>query len=93
MAVIITGMEMPESCGMCEASGTSVCRKWSSLKGYDVGSKRADGCPLKSVDGLIEEIEMVREKEEPYVYDYRYYRNEGLDMALTTLKQYIGDTE
>jgi hypothetical protein len=34
------------------------------------------------------EIESCREDEEPHLCDYRYHRNEGLDMALEIINKY-----
>lgn len=45
MSVVIK-MDMPKSCGMCECSGTSVCREWMKVDRRDMGSKRADTCPI-----------------------------------------------
>ena len=41
MSVIVTGIEMPKSCGECNASGTGVCRKWFDVK--EIGLKRRLG--------------------------------------------------
>jgi len=57
MSVIVTKAEIPKTCGSCEASGTGVCRKWTYK---DCGQKRADDCPLKSIDGLIEKVEQLK---------------------------------
>ena len=47
----------------------------------------------KPFDSVIEEIkaekEKYREEEEPHLCDYRYHRNEGLDMALDVIDKYI----
>ena len=40
------------------------------------------------LDKIIAEIESCREDEEPHLVDYRYYRNEGLDMALDIIDKY-----
>ena len=45
--MIILDMDMPKSCGSCRRSGTDVCNEWTNLKGYDMGQKRADSCPIK----------------------------------------------
>ena len=58
MSVIVTGMDIPKSCGECNASGTGVCRKWFDVK--EIGLKRSEHCPLKSVAGLIEKFSMVK---------------------------------
>ena len=73
MSVIVVGMEMPKSCGGCNASGTGVCRKWFDVK--ELGSKRSEDCPLKSVDGLIEEIEGSIEELRKYNEQLHYRSN------------------
>lgn len=40
------------------------------------------------LDKIIAEIEACREDVEPHLVDYRYYRNEGLDMALDIIDKY-----
>lgn len=45
MSVVIK-MDMPKSCGMCECSGTGVCREWMKVDRRDMGSKRAVSCPI-----------------------------------------------
>ena len=60
MAVIITGMDMPESCEKCQMSydmqlsGCPILHKWSTTH----EENRMDDCPLKSVDELIDKIEI-----------------------------------
>lgn len=39
------------------------------------------------------EIESCREDEEPHLCDYRYHRNEGLDMALEIIDKYKAESE
>lgn len=55
------------------------------------------GTPLTKVDCILDkissEIESCREDEEPHLVDYRYYRNEGLDMALDIINNYILESE
>lgn len=40
------------------------------------------------LDKIRAEIESCREDEEPHLVDYRYYRNEGLDIALDIIDKY-----
>jgi len=40
------------------------------------------------LDKIRTEIESCREDEEPHLCDYRYHRNEGLDMALDIIDKY-----
>ena len=46
----------------------------------------AEGTPL---DDIKAEIEKYREDEEPHLIDYRYYRNETLDLVLDIIDGYI----
>lgn len=68
MAVIITGMDMPENCANCPLTyldtgddaywGPNEYRCVKSNDPIDINDKeRLDDCPLKSVDELIELIE------------------------------------
>jgi hypothetical protein len=43
---------------------------------------------LEVLDKIRAEIESCREDEEPHLCDYRYHRNEGLDMALDIIDKY-----
>lgn len=59
MSVIIKGMEMPRNCMFCplyvrdsESKHCAVTDKWNAVSGIN----RLDDCPLKSIEGLIEEI-------------------------------------
>lgn len=45
------------------------------------------------LDKIRTEIESCREDEEPHLVDYRYYRNEGLDMALDIIDKYKAESE
>lgn len=45
------------------------------------------------LDKIIAEIESCREDAEPHLVDYRYYRNEGLDMALDIIDKYKAESE
>jgi len=81
MSVIITGMDMPNTCGVCEASGTGACHKWHFKES---GRKRDDDCPLRSVEGLIEELE-----------EYARRQGDGWDYgivqsAIDIVKEYCG---
>ena len=49
-----------------------------------------NGTPL---DDIKAEIEQYRENEEPHLCDYRFYRNEGLDMALAVIDRHIGESK
>lgn len=56
MSVIITGMDIPESCRVCIRRRK--CPQWNrrSLWKEEYIVKRSDSCPLKSIDGLIKLI-------------------------------------
>lgn len=45
------------------------------------------------LDKVRAEIESCREDEEPHLCDYRYHRNEGLDMALDIIDKYKAESE
>jgi len=45
------------------------------------------------LDEIRAEIESCREDEEPHLVDYRYCRNEGLDMALDIIDKYKAESE
>ena len=47
----------------------------------------------KVLDKIRAEIESCREDEEPHLCDYRYHRNEGLDMALNIIDNYKAGSE
>ena len=44
--MIVIDMDMPKCCGTCRMSETDVCKEWTNLKGYEMGQKRADFCPI-----------------------------------------------
>lgn len=64
MSVIITGMDMPENCMRCPMDyktwgDTYNCRikfREISRNKYEDSVERHKDCPLKSVDGLVEEL-------------------------------------
>ena len=56
--------------------------------------KRAYARGCNDVLAMIRaEIESCREDEEPHLCDYRYHRNEGLDMALDIIDKYKAESE
>ena len=81
MSVIVTGIDIPKSCGECNASGTGACRKWFDVK--EIGLKRSERCPLKSVDGLIEKLNEC-------VDDKSTGEQVGIDLAIDIIKEYCG---
>jgi hypothetical protein len=54
--IVIKDMDMPKTCGGCRMSGTDVCTEWFGLKGYEMGNKRADTCPLQEIGGTNGEV-------------------------------------
>lgn len=52
-----------------------------------------DGNKNSILDKISAEIERCRQDEEPHLVDYRYYRNEGLDMALDIIDKYKAESE
>ena len=59
----------------------------SDVTDINVGNKN---CIL---DKIRAEIESCREDVEPHLVDYRYYRNEGLDMALDIIDKHNSESE
>ena len=47
----------------------------------------ANGTPL---DNLTADLEALREPTEPHLVDYRYHRNDMLDMVLSVIERYKG---
>lgn len=88
MSVIVTGMDIPKSCGGCNASGTGVCRKWFDFK--EIGSKRSEHCPLKSVDGLVEKITEYRNKISAGEDEFNVGQLWGIDEVTEIIKEYCG---
>lgn len=80
MSVILTGMDMPKYCGGCPVD----C-------GYKVylENMRSEGCPLKSIDFLIEKIERMGGNEEKSVYKNLHPSYvQGLKDVIRIIKEY-----
>ncbi len=60
---------------------------------YQQGYDNANEEWLDRIDKIRAEIESCRENEEPHLCDYRYHRNEGLDMALDIIDRYKAESE
>ena len=99
MSVIITGMDMPENCANCPLTYLDTgddaywglneyrCVKDNGL--IDIHDKeRLDDCPLKSVDGLIDKIEIE-------ICSRNYYTRETdtRDKIIEIIKEYCGMEE
>ena len=60
MSVIITNMNMPDTCKECPLA----TEKCLSTAEYTELDKRAEGCTVKSVDGLIKEMKFFAKRQE-----------------------------
>lgn len=72
MSVIVTGMDMPGICGDCPSYDWKKHKpdgKYCKAKIYeDSRNPCYDDCPLKSVEGLIEQIESFAKKQEQIAF-------------------------
>ena len=91
MSVIITEMDMPNTCHKCKYSQCYFYDKaWVTIDNKkDYRSDRDKTCPLKSVKGLIERLQKEIDKDmsgkDPYgVEKYK----EGLREAIEHIKEY-----
>lgn len=101
MAVIVKGMDMPESCASCDLTyldtgddaylGTNEhrCVVDDSVIDCNTSGREYD-CPLKSVDGLIEQIR--RQEFAHFTDNGGYYMTpaEIKDVLETMIKKYCG---
>ena len=82
MSVIITGIDIPDKCQwecpFCNGEGGEclISNEWTS------NETRPDGCPLKSIDGLIEAIN-----------DHRVMSFYTKEHAISKIKEYCEMTE
>ena len=44
--------------------------------------------PMDTLDKIINDLESLREPTEPHLVDYRYHRNDMLDMVLSVIDKY-----
>ena len=44
--------------------------------------------PMDTLDKIINDLEALREPTEPHLVDYRYHRNDMLDMVLGVIDKY-----
>jgi hypothetical protein len=85
--MIVIDMDMPKCCGTCNMSGTGACKEWMDLKGYDMGQKRADTCPIKC------DIEQIRAEIDRLHYHPKldFIKNDDVvEMALEVIDKYRG---
>lgn len=82
MSVIVTGIEMPVKCSDCKL------RKPLKLHPDDC---LLCGCPLKSVDGLIEKINKLAYSETEYgIEEFDASKIVRLDDLVDAIKEYCG---
>ena len=77
MAVILTNMDMPKNCNECYFQHSPSYRMWVC----------PNGCPLKSADEMIKEIEKAKWIDK----DTRLVKNcnaSGLEVALKIIHEY-----
>lgn len=90
MSVILKGMDAPKCCFGCiyrsEINGLhSRCSITNQIILQDEYNKVADDCPIKSLDGLINEIENAEIRG--HVRDEECF-NRGVNFALNIIKKY-----
>lgn len=77
--------EIPKCCGSCPASGTGVCRKWMNVDRKELGSKRADDCPILAVlpetHGRLIDGDEAKQRIDRNVADYAELANGGYYLA------------
>lgn len=73
MAVILTGMNMPDSCHSCKYQQCYFYgKKWQTIDGEkDYRTSVNKTCPLKSVDGLIDHLRITGTS---YIYEQDVFR-------------------
>ena len=86
--VIITGMDMPKTCGDCELyevkNSTMECRRTGKKVGTSVGCyERMKDCHIKSIDGLIEKLKEAKESRPK-----GDIAKPGLSVAIHIIKEY-----
>lgn len=106
MSVILTGMEIPKSCGECGMSYREhyyskdvpvMCPIVYSPLGLNIIEKHKN-CPLKSLEGLIERLEQAKQYRgmtgksviDKCNVGLDRYFDLGLDKAIRIIKEYCG---
>ena len=91
MSVIVTGIEMPKSCvrcDLCDSGGYRMALKRQTDKNI---YERYKGCPLKSVDGLIEKLNKAGADNDKSVFKNLHLSYiQGLKDAMKIIKEYCG---
>ena len=92
MSVIITGMDMPNTCHKCKYSKCYFYGKaWQTIDGTkDYRSNRDKTCPLKSIKGLIKKIEQEID-DNPYASLGEY--RAGLYKGIEIIKEYCEEEQ
>ena len=49
--------------------------------------------PMDTLDKIRADLEALRESTEPHLVDYRYHRNDMLDMVLSVIDKYMERSE
>ena len=60
---------------------------------YDIAYKSGYDEAIRMIDDIKTKIEEYKENEESHLIDYRYYRNETLDLVLDIIDSYIKRSE
>ena len=88
--MIVIDMDMPKCCGTCNMSGTGACKEWMKLKGYDMGQKRADTCPIKcDIEDIKAELQTIRDMYEGCEYIGDKARRDELWHVLEVIDKHI----
>lgn len=90
MSVIITGMKMPINCVECNEKGIRNILDCDLIFSGCANCGRHPKCPLKSVEGLIEEIQRMPNDNPSYWYTCDVLDR---DSVIDTVKEYCGMEE
>ena len=95
MSVIITEMDMPKCCDVCERDCPENLKIWYLADDKDINNGTAihPNCPLKSIDGLIDKI---IERGDLYTIGGRASGKSvklGMEIAIEIIKEYCGVSE
>lgn len=97
MGVVIRGMDLPECCGKCRdcrivLPNEMKCYRTKSTMDWELGeNRRMADCPLKSVDGLIDEIKSLSNANTDYWND----NADTVDREdlIDTIREYCGEEQ
>lgn len=88
MSVILTGINADIKCIDCPMKDLDDNCMAQEHSGDTWEEMKAD-CPLKSVDGLIEQVEQSKHQRSLSDDDLTFYQD-GLDEAIAIIKEYCG---